>query len=136
MESATKNPGLTAFSVPEWKSNHRTISLKVLDLRRYSLLRRKRDRSPDRAIFCVLGHRLLPSAHLQLFFPFTSLKLGAKIHVGPRCSHWGGGKKKKKDYSQQAGVTAGVFKSMKTRLCMSAPRRQLGHSPQPELVLK
>ena len=102
MESAMKDPGLTAFHMPEWKSNRRTTLLEVLDLCRRSLLCRTRSYSPDRAIFCVLRPRLLPSAHLQLFFPFTSLKLGEKIHVGPRCLHW------KKDYSPQARATAGV----------------------------
>lgn len=123
MESAMKNLGLTAFSMLEWKSNRRTILLKVLDLCWYSLLRRTRNYNPDGAIFCVLGHRLLPSAHLQLFFPFTSLKLGAKIHVGPRCLHW------KKDYLLQATVTAGVFKWMIMCLCMSAPHHQHRYFP-------
>lgn len=46
-----KNLGLTAFSMPEWKSNHRTILLKVLDLCRYGLRRSTRNYSPAHAIY-------------------------------------------------------------------------------------
>lgn len=64
------------------------------------------------------------------FFPFTLLKWGARIHVGPRCFHW------KKDYSLEARATAGVFKWMKACLLVSAHPKKCRSSPQSKLVLK
>lgn len=82
-----------------------------------SLLRCSRRHSPDRAVFCIPADRLLLLAHLQFFFPFATLKWGAKLHVGPRCLHC------EKDHSLEARVIAGAFKWMKVSLSTSAHKK-------------
>lgn len=98
-------------------------------IRADTLRHRPSTSSPERAVLPVLVLGLLLLAHLH-FFPFTLLKLGARIHVGPRCFHW------KKDYSLEARATAGVFKWMKGCLLVSAHPKKCRSSPQSKLVLK